>query len=99
MKYFSKYITDETLDLFVELLHDKSRSVRRNSVRALGRHGNKNHLGYLDDIQTRDPIIERSVRAAKKNIIDPPKKSKKTKTEKELEKLNQKLDNIREIIN
>ena len=85
--------------MFVEFLDDKSRSVRRNSVRALGRYGNKNHLVSLDDVLARDPIIERSVRAAKKNILDPPNKSKKTKVEKELEELNQKLDDIRKIIN
>ena len=97
----SKYAKEkpETLNMFVEFLDDKSRSVRRNSVRALGRYGNKNHLGSLDDVLARDPIIERSVRAAKKNILDPPKKSKKTKVEKELEELNQKLDDIRKIIN
>ena len=97
----SKYAKDkpEALHLFVEYLDDNSRSVRRNAVRALGRNGTKYHLGYLDDVLARDPIIERSVRAAKKNILNPSKKSEKTKTEKEIEKLNQKLDDIRKIIN
>ena len=97
----SKYAKEKpaTLDLFVDFLDDNSRSVRRNAVRALGKYGNKNHLGYLDDVLARDPIIGRSIRLAKNNILEPPKKSKKTKTEQELEELNKKLDDIRKIIN
>ena len=88
----------ETLDIFVELLSDRSRDVRTNSVRALGRYGNKNHFGPLDELAVRDPIIERFIRAAKKNILKPPKKPKKSSPEKDLEELNKKLEEIKKIL-
>jgi len=88
----------ETLDIFVELLSDRSRDVRTNSVRALGRYGNKNHFGPLDELAVRDPIIERFIRAAKKNILKPPKKPKKSGPEKDLEELNKKLEEIKKIL-
>ncbi|GIS54914.1 hypothetical protein Ct9H90mP29_19560 [bacterium] len=65
------------MDIFVELLSDRSRDVRTNSVRALGRYGNKNHFGPLDELAVRDPIIEGFIRAAKKNILKTPKNPKK----------------------
>lgn len=88
----------ETLGLFVELLDDRSRNVRRNAVRALGKYGNRKHLGELDEALVRDPIISRDVRVAKKNILNPPKKPAKKGPEKELEEANQKLEDIRKII-
>ena len=88
----------ETLDLFVELLSDRSRGVRTNSVRALGRYGNKKHFDPLDELAVRDPIIERFIRAAKKNILNPPKKPKKSGPEKDLEESNKKLEEIRKIL-
>ena len=95
-KYVKK--KPETLDIFVELLSDRSRDVRTNSVRALGRYGNKNHFGPLDELAVRDPIIERFIRAAKKNILKPPKKPKKSGPEKDLEELNKKLEEIKKIL-
>ena len=44
-----------------------------------------------------DPIISRHVRIAKKNILKP-KKTKKSALDKELDELNQKLDDIRKIV-
>jgi len=95
----SKYAKDkpETLDLLAEFLDDPSRNVRRNAVRALGRYGNKKYIGMLDDVLERDPIIDRDVRLAKNNIRKP-KKSTKTEIEKELDELNQKLENIKKIL-
>ena len=88
----------ETLALFVDLLLDKSRDVRTNSVRALGKYGNKKHFGPLDELALRDPIIERHIRAAKKNIHHPPKKPKKTGAEKDLEQANKKIEEIKKIL-
>ena len=88
----------ETLKLFVDLLLDKSRGVRTNSVRALGRYGNKKHFGPLDELALRDPIIERHIRAAKKNILHPPKKPKKSGAEKDLEEANKKIEEIKKIL-
>jgi len=88
----------ETLALFVDLLLDKSRDVRTNSVRALGKYGNKKHFGPLDELALRDPIIERHIRAAKKNILHPPKKPKKTGAEKDLEQANKKIEEIKKIL-
>ena len=84
--------------LFVELLSDRSRGVRTNSVRALGRYGIKKHFDPLDELAVRDPIIERFIRAAKKNILNPPKKPKKSGPEKDLEESNKKLEEIRKIL-
>ncbi len=97
----SKYAKEkpETLDLFVELLDDKSRDIRRNSIRALGRYGNKKHLGALDDVLATDPILDRDVRTSKNNILNPPKKPAKKGVEKELKEANEKLENIRKILN
>ena len=95
-----KYVKTKpkTIDLFIDFLDDESRDVRRNAVRALGRHGKKKHLPYLDEVVERDPIISRGVRTAKKNIINPPKKPKKKGPEQEVEELNKKLDDIRKIL-
>jgi HEAT repeat protein len=95
-----KYVKTKpkTIDLFIDFLDDESRDVRRNAVRALGHHGKKKHLPYLDEVVERDPIISRGVRTAKKNIINPPKKPKKKGPEKEVEELNKKLDDIRKIL-
>ena len=84
--------------LFIDLLDDKSYDVRRNAVRALGKYGNRKHLGALDEVLERDPIISRDVRAAKKNILNPPKKPVIKGPEKELEEANKKLEDIRKII-
>ena len=88
----------KTVDLFVDLLKDNTRNVRRNAVRMLRTHGNKSHLGHLDEVLAMDPIISRDVRAAKKNILNPPKKPAKKGPEKKLEEANKKLDDIRKLI-
>ena len=100
VKQLGKYVKTKpkTLDLFVDLLEDKSYDVRRNAVRALGKYGNRKHLGALDEVLERDPMISRDVRAAKKNILNPPKKPAKKGPEKELEEANKKLEDIRKII-
>jgi len=100
VKQLGKYVKTKpkTLDLFVDLLEDKSYDVRRNAVRALGKYGNRKHLGALDEVLERDPMISRDVRAAKKNILNPPKKPVKKGPEKELEEANKKLEDIRKII-
>ncbi len=95
-KYVKK--KPKTVDLFVDLLKDNTRNVRRNAVRMLRTHGNKSHLGHLDEVLAMDPIISRDVRAAKKNILNPPKKPAKKGPEKKLEEANKKLDDIRKLI-
>ena len=67
-------------------------------MRALGKYGNKKHFGPLDELALRDPIIERHIRAAKKNILHPPKKPKKTGAEKDLEQANKKIEEIKKIL-
>lgn len=97
---FRKYVKSKpkTVDLFVDMLKDNDRSVRRNAVRALNKHGNRTHIGALDELLALDPIISRDVRSAKKNILNPPKKPKKKGPEKELEDANKKLGEIRKLI-
>ena len=97
---FRKYVKSKpkTVDLFVDMLKDNDRSVRRNAVRALNKHGNRTHIGALDELLALDPIISRDVRSAKKNILNPPKKPKKNGPEKELEDANKKLGEIRKLI-
>ena len=87
----------ETVDLFVDYLRDHSRSVRQSAIRALSLYGNKSHFSALDELVAWDPIVSRHVRIAKKNILKP-KKTKKSALDKELDELNQKLDDIRKIV-
>ncbi|MBT6866615.1 MAG: M1 family metallopeptidase, partial [Candidatus Marinimicrobia bacterium] len=49
---FRKYVKSKpkTVDLFVDMLKDNDRSVRRNAVRALNKHGNRTHIGALDEL-------------------------------------------------
>ena len=61
----------------INFLEDKSRNVRRNAVRAIGNHGREEHLGHLDEVLARDPIIYRDVRLAKKKITNPSMRTKK----------------------
>ena len=95
-----KYAKDkpETIDLFIELLHDNTRSVRRNAVRQIGRYGGKKHLDALDELLAKDPILERDIRSAKKSILKPLNKLKNNQ-EKEIEELTSKLENIRKLVN
>ena len=96
----AKYAKEKTktLDLFVELLGDNTRSVRRNAVRQIGRFGSKNHLDALDELLVKDPILERDIRFAKKNILKPSTELKIDQG-KEIEELTKKLDNIRKLLN
>ena len=100
VKQLGEYVKSKpkTVDLFVDMLKDNDRSVRRNAVRALNKHGNRTHIGALDELLALDPIISRDVRSAKKNILNPPKKPKKNGPEKELEDANKKLGEIRKLI-
>jgi len=100
VKQLEKYVKTKpkTVDLFVEMLQDNDRSVRRNAVRALKKHGKRTHIGALDEVLALDPILSRDVRAAKKDILHPPKKPKKKGPEKELDEANKKLDDIRKLI-
>ncbi len=95
-----KYVKDnkETLDLFVEFLGDRSRDVRRRSIRALGEHGEKKHLGYLDELLEKDPILKRDIRLAKKKILADRKKTKNSNFNKELDEANKKLEEIKKIL-
>ncbi len=88
----------ETIDLFIELLRDNTRSVRRNAVRQIGRYGAKKHLDALDELLAEDPILERDIRYAKKSILKPSNKLKNDQ-EKEIEELTRKLENIRKLVN
>ena len=100
VRQLGKYVKTkpQTVDWFVDLLDDNSRDVRRNAVRMLKTYGNKNHLGHLDEVLAMDPIISRDVRAAKKNILNPPTKPTKKGPEKKLEEANKKLEDIRKLI-
>ncbi|MBT3607491.1 MAG: M1 family metallopeptidase [Candidatus Marinimicrobia bacterium] len=95
----TKYVKTKpkTVDLFVDMLKDNSRDIRRNAVRALNKHGKRTHIGALDELLARDPIVSRDVRSAKKNILYPPKKPAKKGPEKQLEEANKKLDDIRKL--
>ena len=66
----AKYAIDkpETIEMFIELFNDNTRSVRRNAVRQIGRYGAKKHLDALDELLVRDPILEREIRNAKKHF-------------------------------
>ena len=96
----AKYAIDkpETIEMFIELFNDNTRSVRRNAVRQIGRYGAKKHLDALDELLVRDPILEREIRNAKKSILKPSQGSENDQ-EKEINELTRKLDNIRKILN
>ncbi len=96
----TKYVKTKpkTVSLFVDMLQDNSRDIRRNAVRALNKHGKRTHIDALDEVLANDPILSRDVRAAKKNILHPPKKPKKKGPEKELDEANKKLGEIRKLI-
>ncbi|MBA64689.1 MAG: hypothetical protein CMG55_02690 [Candidatus Marinimicrobia bacterium] len=90
----------ETLDMFINFLSDNTRDVRRNSVRQIGRYGNKGHLDALDELLAKDPILERDIRSATKSILNRSNKSSKNITDKkELDELNQTIENIRKLVN
>ena len=95
----SKYVKTrpDALKIFIDLLSDPSRSVRKNCIRVLGRYGSKEQLGYLDEVLYRDPILSRDVRLAKKTINQ--RKNLMQNKNDEFEKLNLKLEEIRKIIN
>jgi HEAT repeat protein len=96
----SKYVKTKpkTIDVFVDMLEDKSRSIRRNAIRAIRSHGDKTHLGILDEVLENDPMMSRDVRSAKKNILHPPKKINKNGRNKNLEDVYKKLEEIRKLI-
>jgi len=87
----------ETVDLFVDYLSDRNRSVRQSAIWALSKYGNKSHFSALDELAAWDPIVARHVRMAKKYMLKS-KKTKKSALDKELDELHQKLDDIRKII-
>ena len=82
----------------MDLLDDRSRDVRRRAIYALASHGNKDHLGHLDEVLSKDPALGREIRFARKRIISPPKKRPKTDMEKELEEANKRIDEIKRIL-
>ena len=94
VKQLGKYVKSKpkTIEIFEELLNDNSRDVRRNAIRMLNYYGNNNHLGILDEVLERDPILSRDIRLAKKNIQKPLNKRTKSNVEKELDEANKKLD-------
>ena len=95
----SKYVKTrpDALKIFIDLLSDPSRSVRKNCIRVLGRYGSKEQLGYLDEVLYKDPILSRDIRLAKKTINQ--RKNLMQNKNDEFEKLNLKLEEIRKIIN
>tara|TARA_S200000501_G_scaffold160645_1_gene151503 strand:+ start:27729 stop:30203 length:2475 start_codon:yes stop_codon:yes gene_type:complete len=99
LKQLEKYIKikPRTIDLFVEYLSDPNRSVRATAVNALGKFGNSTHVGFLDDLAEKDPVLSRYVRVAKGNIKKP-NLGKNFITKQEIFELNQKLDEIRKIL-
>ena len=100
LNQLSKYVKDKpaTLDIIVDLLKDNSRSIRSNAIKVIGKHGKKEHIGFLDEVFAEDPILSRQVRAAKKNILEGKRKSKKIDTDTDYKILNKKIEDIRKII-
>ena len=100
VRQLGKYAKEkpETLQIFVNLLKDKSRDVRRNSVRMIGSYGDKKNLGDLEEVLARDPIISRDVRNAKKRILNSSKLSTKKGLEEELEETKKILNDIQKLI-
>jgi aminopeptidase N len=100
LNQLSKYVKDKpaTLDIIVDLLKDNSRSIRSNAIKVIGKHGKKEHIGFLDEVFAEDPILSRQVRAAKKNILEGKRKSKKIDTDTDYKILNKKIKDIRKII-
>ena len=96
----AKYAKDEpeTINMFIEFLDDNTRNVRRNAVRQIGRYGSEKHFNALDELLAVDPILERDIRSAKKNILKATK-TYKANNEKEIDELNRKLEDIRKLIN
>ena len=86
------------LQNFVNLLEDRSRDVRRRAIYALASHGDKTHVGSLDEVMFKDPALGRDIRYAKKRILNPQKKTTKTPVEKKLEEANKKLDEIKRLL-
>ena len=76
----------ETIDIFVNLLEDRSRDVRRRAIYALASHGDKTHLGHLDEVMFKDPALGRDIRYAKKRILNPSKKPTKIPSKRSLKK-------------
>ena len=99
LKQLEKYIKikPRTIDLFVEYLSDPNRSMRAVAINALGKFGNNNHIGFLDDLAEQDPILSRYVRVAK-GKIKKPDDEKNLIERKEIIELNRKLDEIRKIL-
>ncbi len=100
VRQLGKYAKEkpETLEIFVNLLKDNSREVRRNSVRMIATYGDKKNIGDLDEVLAMDPIISRDVRNAKKRILNPSKKSTKSIAEKELGETKKILRDIQKLI-
>ena len=100
MSQLSRYAKEkrETIDIFVNLLEDRSRDVRRRAIYALASHGDKTHLGHLDEVMFKDPALGRDIRYAKKRILNPSKTPTKTPVEKKLEEANRKLDEIKRLL-
>ena len=89
----------ETLDYFIDFLEDKSRDVRRNAVRNIGKYGNETHLANLDEILIMDPILSRSIRRAKKQILNSKEKEGIKNFQKELKEAQKIIDDVKKIVN
>lgn len=95
----TKYLKTKpkTIELFLDFLNDPSRNVRKNCIRALGKYGTKDHIDHLDEVLIKDPILSRDIRFAKNMINKNSLKGQKNNEEMNL--LNQKIEDIRKIIN
>ena len=89
----------ETLDYFIGFLEDKSRDVRRNAVRNIGKYGNETHLANLDEILIMDPILSRSIRRAKKQILNSKEKEGIKNFQKELKEAQKIINDVKKIVN
>lgn len=94
----TKYIktNSEVIKIFLKLLNDPSRSVRKNCIRAIGKYGNKNHITYLDEVLYEDPILSKDIRRAKNSINK--KSFVENKNDQKIYRLNKKIEDIRKII-
>ena len=75
----------ETIDIFVNLLEDRSRDVRRGQFMHWPVTETR-LIGSLDEVMFKDPALGRDIRYAKKRILNPPKKPTKTPSKRGLKK-------------
>ena len=82
----------------VKLLQKKNKDTKEVWRSIRDKDGSVQHLDFLDAVLERDPVLNRSIRAAKKRINSSKMKKEKSRTEKELDRLNKRIEKIRSIL-